>query len=209
MQLDCAQKAHAVECELTSRLLCSQQQQKAILSTTILLSFISFVPLYSADIQTSCKPQACVLLVYCRLVVANKAVAPFTPILLTGRRLEIESQEQALDRLEKSVQEMTRKAHEAEQKAKTAQETLQVCACHMLQPTSTPLVAALFMWSCESAEYYNKRCKQMVYISSSVLASAVPSQHHQHDLKCSFGILGEGSNAEVCGRRSGPCEGPF
>ena len=43
-------------------------------------------------------------------------------------RLEIESQEQALDRLERSVQEMTRKAHEAEQQAKTAQDALKVCA---------------------------------------------------------------------------------
>lgn len=43
-------------------------------------------------------------------------------------RLEIESQEQALDRLERSEQEMTRKAHEAEQQAKTAQDTLKVCA---------------------------------------------------------------------------------
>ena len=83
--------------------------------------------------QTSGRLQACVLLVYSRLVVASNAVAPFMPILRTGCRLEIESQEQALDRLEKSVQEMTRKAHEAEQKAKTAQETLQVCARHILQ----------------------------------------------------------------------------
>lgn len=38
-------------------------------------------------------------------------------------RLEIEAQEQALEQLEKSTQEATRKAHDAEQRARSAQET--------------------------------------------------------------------------------------
>lgn len=42
-------------------------------------------------------------------------------------RLEIEAQEQALEQLEKSSQEATRRAHDAEQKAKSALDTLKVC----------------------------------------------------------------------------------
>ena len=42
-------------------------------------------------------------------------------------RLEIEAQEQALEQLEKGSQEATRRAHDAEQKAKSALDTLKVC----------------------------------------------------------------------------------
>ena len=47
-------------------------------------------------------------------------------------RLEIEAQEQALEQLEKSTQEATRRAHDAEQKAKSALDALKVCLSHKL-----------------------------------------------------------------------------
>ena len=55
-------------------------------------------------------------------------------------RLEIEAQEQALEQLEKSTQEATRKAHDAEQKAKSALDALKVCLSHKLDLPSLALV---------------------------------------------------------------------
>ncbi len=53
-------------------------------------------------------------------------------------RLEIEAQEQALEQLEKSTQEATRKAHDAEQRAKSALDALKVCLSDKL---NLPLLA--------------------------------------------------------------------
>lgn len=54
-------------------------------------------------------------------------IAPINWWLFLYVRLEIEAQEQALEQLEKSTQEATRKAHDAEQKAKSALDALKVC----------------------------------------------------------------------------------
>ncbi len=53
--------------------------------------------------------------------------------------MEIEAQEQALEQLEKSTQEATRKAHDAEQKAKSALDALKVCLVHKLNLPSLAL----------------------------------------------------------------------
>lgn len=67
-----------------------------------------------------------------------KALARVAPIKywLVCVRLEIEAQEQALEQLEKSTQEATRKAHDAEQKAKSALDALKVCLSDKLDLSS-------------------------------------------------------------------------
>jgi len=88
-------------------------------------------------------------------------------------RLEIEAQEQALEQLEKSTQEATRRAHDAEQKAKSALDALKVCLSHKLD---LPLLTVLTTSTCFNQIVAVWQCMTMCYgVMQSVHSTCVLS----------------------------------
>ena len=90
-------------------------------------------------------------------------------------RLEIEAQEQALEQLEKSTQEATRKAHDAEQKSKSALDALKVCHLpllarvdhrHLFHPDNGNLLDTSTPGACLAANIVCNGCSTLTFPST-------------------------------------------